>query len=174
MRRTWQVILLLLASVCLSDVACAAQSKLIDVESLSRPRLDSFDAGDGLPNLTLVSISATPDGHVWAGTMRGLARYNGLRFVPVELPGDARSPGMISSVLAIDNQQIWAAQANRGVYLWNGRQWRHFRPGQEFPGHDVRRLRAFNTRDGLRIFATTNEGLIAVWDGKRWAELNIG
>ena len=174
MRRTWQVILLLLASVCLSDVACAAQSKLIDVESLSRPRLDSFDAGDGLPNLTLVSISATPDGHVWAGTMRGLARYNGLRFVPVELPGDARSPGMISSVLAIDNQQIWAAQPNRGVYLWNGRQWRHFRPGQEFPGHDVRRLRAFNTRDGLRIFATTNEGLIAVWDGKRWAELNIG
>ncbi|MBP7981388.1 MAG: diguanylate cyclase [Arenimonas sp.] len=168
------MILLLLAGLCLLDAVCAAQSKLIDIESLSRPRMDTFDAGDGLPNLTLVSVSATPDGHVWAGTMRGLARYNGLRFVPVELPGDAGSPGMVSSVLAIDNQQIWAAPANRGVYLWNGRQWRHFRPGQEFPGHDVRRLRAFNTRDGLRIFATTNEGLIAVWDGTRWAELNIG
>ncbi len=65
------------------------------------------------------------------------------------------------------------AALNRGVYLWNGRQWRHFRPGQEFPGHDVRRLRAFNTRDGLRVFATTNEGLIAVWDGSRWAELPV-
>ncbi len=72
--------------------------------------MDSFDAGDGLPNLTLVSISATPDGHVWAGTMRGLARYNGLRFVPVELPGDEGVPDMVSAVLAVDNQQIWAAQ----------------------------------------------------------------
>jgi diguanylate cyclase (GGDEF)-like protein len=173
MRRTLQIIALILACTCVSDAVCAENDKAIDVESLSLPRMDSFDGGDGLPNLTLVSISATQDGHVWAGTMRGLARYNGLRFVPVELPGDEGAPDMVRAVLAVDNQQIWAAPLNRGVYLWNGGQWRHFRPGQEFPGHDVRRLRAFDTRDGQRVFATTNEGLIAVWDGSRWAELPV-
>lgn len=164
---------LLLACLCLPVASSASSTKLIDVESLGRPHIDTFDTGNGLPDLSLLTISATPDGHIWAGTMRGLARFNGLGFVPVDLPGDPDSPGIIRSVLAIDNQNIWVASANRGVYLWNGRQWRHFRPGLEFPGKDVRRLRVFNTRDGQRVFATTNQGQIAVWDGRRWSEFSI-
>lgn len=164
---------LLAAILWLSEPVCATSAQTIDVDSLSRPRVDTFDGGVGLPNLTLLSVSATPDGHVWAGTMRGLARFNGLRFMPVQLPGDGALPGMVNSVLALDKNQVWAAPSNRGVFLWNGSRWQHFRPGQEFPGHDVRRLRAFSTRDGVRVFATTNEGMIAVWDGKRWTELPV-
>lgn len=150
-----------------------AQPSTIDIEALGYPRVDQFDSGDGLPNPTIVSISATDDGHIWAGTMRGLARFNGLRFVPVALPGDDGHPDVISSVLALDNRQIWVAPLNRGVFLWDGRVWRHFKPGEDFPGFDVRRLRAFPTRDGMRVFATTNEGVVAVWDGKRWSELPV-
>lgn len=145
----------------------------IDIDTLSTPRIDVFDTGEGMPNLTLLSISASSDGHVWAGTMRGLARYNGLRFIPMELPDVHGTPSIISAVLAMDKNQVWVAPSNNGVFLWNGHQWRHFKAGQEFPGYDVRRLRAFNTRDGLRIYATTNEGIIAVWDGKHWEEHKI-
>lgn len=167
------IIALLVLVAGLRPVLAAASPSAIDIEALGYPRLDLFDSGDGLPNLTIVSVSATEDGHIWAGTMRGLARFNGLRFVPVALPGDDGHPDVISSVLALDNRQVWVAPLNRGVYLWNGTVWRHFRPGRDFPGYDVRRLRAFNTRDGMRVFATTNEGIIAVWDGKRWTELPV-
>ena len=173
MGRVRLAIVLIFACICLPNLHASHSTKTIDIDALSSPRMDMFDAGDGLPNLTLVSISATEDGHIWAGTMRGLARYNGLRFVPVELPDAGSSPGMISAVLAINNQQVWVAPANDGVYLWNGRAWRHFHAGKEFPGFDVRRLRAFKTRDGMRVFATTNDGMVAVWDGKRWSELAL-
>lgn len=167
------VIVSLLACLCVPIGHASHPTKAIDIDILSSPRMDMFDAGDGLPNLTLVSISATDDGHVWAGTMRGLARYNGLRFVPEEIPGATNSFSMIGAVLALNKNQVWAAPANDGIYLWNGDTWRHFRAGQEFPGFDVRRLRAFNTRNGARVFATTNEGLVAVWDGKQWSELAL-
>ena len=104
-------LLLLLAALRLPAVL--TQPSAIDIETLGYPRLDQFDSGDGLPNLTIKSVSATDDGHIWAGTMRGLARFNGLRFVPVTLPGDDGHPDVISAVLAIDNRQVWVAPLNR-------------------------------------------------------------
>jgi diguanylate cyclase (GGDEF)-like protein len=168
-----RILPLLLACLSVPVSSSATSTKLIDVENLGRPHIDTFDTGNGLPDLSLLSISATPDGHIWAGTMRGLARFNGIGFVPVELPGIADSSGMIRSVLAMDNQNVWSSAPNGGVYLWNGRQWRHFRPGAEFPGKDVRRLRAFNTREGQRVFATTNQGQVAVWNGQHWSEFSV-
>ena len=74
-----------------SPVTLLAQSptpgNAIDIESIGRPPIDLFSVGDGLPDLTAISVSSSPDGHVWVGTMRGLARFNGLRFVGSDLPG---------------------------------------------------------------------------------------
>jgi len=139
----------------------------IDIESIGRPPIDLFSVGDGLPDLTAVSISSSPDGHVWVGTMRGLARFNGLRFISTELPGTGRSK-MITSVLALSESEVWAARANDGVFRWNGENWQHFEAGKDFPGFDIRRLRAFDSPQGRRLFATTNEGGVSEFDGKRW------
>lgn len=139
----------------------------IDIESIGRPPIDLFSVGDGLPDLTAVSVSASPDGHVWVGTMRGLARFNGLRFVSSELPGPGHSK-MITSVLAISKNEVWAARANDGVFRWNGQQWQHYESGKDFPGTDVRRFRLFNSVHGRRLFASTDSGVVAEFDGKQW------
>ena len=139
----------------------------IDIESLGRPPVDLFSVGDGLPDLTAVSVSSSPDGHVWVGTMRGLARFNGLRFVSTELPGAGRSK-MITSVLALSENEVWAARSDDGVFRWNGQQWQHFEPIKNFPGTDVRRLRAFDSPQGRRIFATMDAGAVAEFNGKQW------
>ncbi len=139
----------------------------IDIESIGRPPVDLFSVGDGLPDLTAVSISASRDGHVWVGTMRGLARFNGLRFVTTGMPDTGRSK-MITSVLALNENEVWAARAGDGVFRWNGQQWQNFGPSKDFLGTDVRRLRAFDSRQGRRIFATTDSGAVAEFNGKRW------
>lgn len=108
-------LLLLLAAQRLPAVV--VQPSAIDIEMFGYPRLDQFNSGDSLPNLTIISVSATDNGHVWAGTMHGLARFNGLRFVALALPGDDGHPDVISSVLALGNRQVWVAPLNRGLYL---------------------------------------------------------
>lgn len=159
-----------------SPVTLLAQSptpgNAIDIESIGRPPIDLFSVGDGLPDLTAISVSSSPDGHVWVGTMRGLARFNGLRFVGSDLPGPGRSR-MITSVLAISENEVWAARANDGLFRWNGQKWKHYESGKEFPGSDIRRLRSFNSPQGRRLFATTDAGIVAEFNGKTWSAKNL-
>ncbi len=154
-----------------SSIALFAQTPdkgvAIDIESIGRPPIDLFSVGDGLPDLTAVSVSASPDGHVWVGTMRGLARFNGLRFVTSQLPGPGNSK-MITAVLALAKNDVWAARANDGVFRWNGQEWRHYESGKDFPGTDVRRFRVFDTPQGRRLFASTDSGVVAEFQGGKW------
>ncbi len=160
-------VLIIFASPISFSAETANQGVAIDIENIGRPPIDLFGVGDGLPDLTAVSVSATPDGHVWVGTMRGLARFNGLRFVPSELPGPSNSK-MITAVLALEKNDVWAARANDGVFRWSGQSWHHYEPGKEFPGSDVRRFRAFNSPQGRRLFAATDSGLVAEFNGSKW------
>lgn len=148
----------------------AATGVGIDIESIGRPPVDLFSVGDGLPDLTTISISSSPDGHVWVGTMRGLARFNGLRFVSTELPGTGRSK-MITAVLALSENNVWAARANDGVFRWNGEYWKHYEANKDFPGIDVRRFRSFATANGNRIFASTNNGAVFEFVAEKWVSI---
>jgi len=139
----------------------------IDIESIGKPPIDLFSVGDGLPDLTAISVSSSPDGHVWVGTMRGLARFNGLKFVVSELPGTSRSK-MITAVLAMGENEVWAARANDGVFRWNGQQWQTYEANKSFPGIDVRRFRVFDSPKGRRLFATTDSGVVAEFIGNQW------
>jgi ligand-binding sensor domain-containing protein/signal transduction histidine kinase len=40
-----------------------------------------WTVGDGLPDNSVTSIAQTPDGYLWVGTINGLARFDGVRFV---------------------------------------------------------------------------------------------
>lgn len=144
----------------------------IDVENIGRPPIDLFSVGDGLPDLTSISVSSSPDGHVWVGTMRGLARFNGLHFVSSELPATGRSK-MISAVLAINENEVWAARSNDGIFRWDGQKWHYYQPHKDFPGIDVRRIRQFDSPKGRRLFATTNSGVVAEFIGQKWVAKNL-
>jgi signal transduction histidine kinase/ligand-binding sensor domain-containing protein len=46
--------------------------------------IDVWDTEDGLPNSTVTAVAQTPDGYLWVGTYDGLARFDGVRFVPFD------------------------------------------------------------------------------------------
>ena len=46
--------------------------------------VDAWDTENNLPGSTVTAITQTPDGYLWIGTYNGLARFDGMRFVPFD------------------------------------------------------------------------------------------
>lgn len=45
---------------------------------------DTWTSENGLPDNSVTAIAQTPDGYLWIGTYNGLARFDGVRFVPFD------------------------------------------------------------------------------------------
>jgi signal transduction histidine kinase/ligand-binding sensor domain-containing protein len=71
----------------------------------------SWHTEDGLPDGNITAIAQTPDGYLWLGTFRGLARFDGARFATIgENDGDGAFPGGRISELLVDAQgRLWVA-----------------------------------------------------------------
>jgi signal transduction histidine kinase/ligand-binding sensor domain-containing protein len=83
----------------------------------------SWHTEDGLPDGNITAIAQTPDGYLWLGTFRGLARFDGARFVAIGAnEGDAAFPGGRISELFVDAQgRLWVAgDAGELGYFQNG------------------------------------------------------
>jgi ligand-binding sensor domain-containing protein/signal transduction histidine kinase len=78
---------------------------------------------DGLPQNSVNWIGQTPDGYLWLATFKGLARFDGVRFVVFD---PANSPGLASeSILCCYVDRVgglWVVTESRVlVRLWQGR-----------------------------------------------------
>jgi ligand-binding sensor domain-containing protein len=76
--RLWLAAAVLCGTV--SPCALSAEPRALALEDIGFLPAESFDTGDGLPAISVVSAAVTPQGQVWLGTMRGLVRYNSRRF----------------------------------------------------------------------------------------------
>ncbi len=66
------------------------------------------------------TITQTTDGFLWIGTDAGLIRFDGVRFVPFELPPGSRLPDeRIISLLGARDGSLWIGTAN-GLARWDG------------------------------------------------------
>lgn len=72
--------------------------------------IQSWTGEDGLPGNTVTSVAQTPDGYLWVGTLGGLARFDGVRFVTVDLAKVA---------MVRDTTVTWLYTDRRGD-LWIG------------------------------------------------------
>jgi ligand-binding sensor domain-containing protein len=52
--------------------------------------VDSWHTESGLPDGNVTALAQTPDGYLWVGTFKGLARFDGVRFTIFD--GLARFP----------------------------------------------------------------------------------
>src|SRR5689334_4008399 len=85
------------------------------------PRLDisqyahtSWKIRDGVSKGEIVAIAQTPDGYLWLGTQFGLLRFDGVRAVAWEPPGDQHLPSnYIFNLLAARDGTLW-------IGTWNG------------------------------------------------------
>lgn len=143
-----------------------AQLKPVDIDQISQVPAQVFDDGSGLPDLTVTAVSAAPDGYVWVGTMRGLARFEGQRMTPVPGP-NAAFHAPVQDVLALPNGDVWVVMQQGGMYRWDGQHWLVIDAKAGLPETRVLRLRWFMEGTAGRLFAT-GTGFVAEWDGTRW------
>ena len=70
---------------------------------------------DGLPQNSVLAITQSSDGYLWIGTEQGLVRFDGIRFVTVELlTADGRADSYVTSLLS-DFDTIWVGTRS-GLY----------------------------------------------------------
>ena len=58
----------------------AGPAAAAEIQSEPPPIIDVWQMEDGLPENIVNAIAQTPDGYLWCGTTRGLARFDGVRF----------------------------------------------------------------------------------------------
>lgn len=162
MRRTLSVAFLLtcLAPASAGAPALAAGTNLHGIGWLPS---DVYDTGEGLPDPTVNAIAALPNGNVWLGTMRGLARLNGARLVAEPGPGGVLGKPVLALAGTADGDLL-ASVDGAGVYRRHDGQWQSL--GSPFGSHRTQRLRVFGKPGAVRVFATGSG--VAEWHGTRW------
>jgi signal transduction histidine kinase/ligand-binding sensor domain-containing protein len=76
---------------------------------------------DGLPHNYVFTIHSAPDGYLLIGTDEGLARFDGVRFVPYDLhPTLGLSKKWILSMAVARDGSIWTGTFDGGLYQWRG------------------------------------------------------
>jgi signal transduction histidine kinase/ligand-binding sensor domain-containing protein len=111
----------------------------------------SWHVDEGLPDGTVTALAQTPDGYLWAGSRKGLVRFDGVRFAPV---GAADTNGLpdrrILGLLAARDGSLWIASESGVVAQFSGGRFRvRFAPASgavahALPGSDEPRWFAFS------------------------------
>lgn len=152
-----------LALLCLG-AAQGVRASEIDIDQIGRVPAKLFDEGNGLPDPTVTAVAPAPDGHVWIGTMRGLARFNGLRLITVAGP-DGKLGGAVRDVASTPDGRVWVSMTGVGVFVLEDGNWKDIGAGLGWT-HALR-LRWFPDGDGYRLFATTLGG-VHEWKDGHW------
>jgi len=104
-------LLILLAS-------CAYASALDPSLDISQYAHNSWSIQDGSLPGAVRAIAQTPDGYLWLGTEFGLARFDGVRFVPWNAPSGQRLPSTnIRSLIAARDGTLWIGTLE-GLASW--------------------------------------------------------
>src|SRR6266851_1474124 len=96
---------------------CACASALDPSLDVSQYAHTAWKVRDGFTKGAINSIAQTPDGYLWLGTDFGLARFDGVRVVPWQPPGNQHLPtGTIFSLLVARDGTLWIG--SKGLASW--------------------------------------------------------
>ncbi len=78
----------------------------------------TWTTDDGLPQNSVIAMTQTRDGYLWLGTLRGLARFDGVRFTKFD---EDNTPGLNSSrivrLFEDSKSNLWIGTDTAGVAL---------------------------------------------------------
>src|SRR6266567_5311119 len=109
---------------------------------------------DGLPHNYVMAILPGPDGYLLVGTDEGLARFDGVRFLPYDLDASlGLSKRWVLSILTARDGSLWVGTFDGGLYQWRN-------------GHVITRVEkggsvfAILEDSGGHVWASTRNGVI--------------
>jgi len=105
-----------LAAVCLEVSAFAIDPNRMVSQYLH----DSWGTEKGFPGGSVSAIVQTPDGYLWVGTDKGLARFDGLTFRQFEqaTPGSFVI-GPVRTLLADEQENLWILLQNTKLFRYH-------------------------------------------------------
>ena len=127
---------------------CACASALDPSLDISQYAHTAWKVRDGFFKSGITSIAQTPDGYLWLGTEFGLLRFDGVRAVPWQPPGEQPPDNFVRSLLVSRDGTLWIA-TDGGLASWKEGKLVHY-PQLRAPVHAL-----FEDRSG------------AIWLAKR-------
>ncbi len=139
---------------------------------LAQATLDSWEAGQGLPQNTVQAIAQTPEGYLWIGTQEGLARFDGVQFT---LFDRRTTPELVAnsvvSLLADQDGTLWIGTNGGGLLRMQEGRFESLGPAEGLTGLKIQAL-ARDGRGSLWV-GTEDEGLFRL-DGGRFRRVGPG
>ena len=139
-----------------------------------RPRLmRAYSVAEGLPHRECWSVCEAPDGAIWVGTIRGVARIKDGHAQTV--PGEPRSAGSLT--LVDRDNTVWLGDYDNGIIAWRpgsetNRFWSNLPPN---PGTRVPLEAIYQSPSG-RLWVGTGRGATWFENGQpaaRWGECGL-
>ena len=107
-----------LLSLCILLFFSAGSALALDPSRLvSQYGYTAWRIQDGYFDGQLTSLAQTVDGYLWIGTVNGLFRFDGVRFVPLTQLTGQEMPAFITSLLAARDGSLWIG-TDHGLSHW--------------------------------------------------------
>jgi signal transduction histidine kinase/ligand-binding sensor domain-containing protein len=120
--------------------------------------IDTWEAENGWLGSSVNAVAQTPDGYLWLGTLRGLVRFDGVKFTAFDKSSVPELPHSAIMALHLDRLgRLWAGTAG-GLAVRTGTEWREVAlPGTNNlrGGHVIRSLAE---RSSGEVLVTTRDG----------------
>ena len=166
------------AVIALAGLCCAggpgdarATEKVVLPDFLIR----SWGREDGLPSANVQAIARTPDGYLWAGTSRGLVRFDGVRFVVLttnntpELRDDRITCLLVTRTSDEEPGDLWIGSESG---LLTRRRAGKFESVSVAAGAQGRRINAMVQDHEGSVWVATRGAGVARWRGGSWEVFN--
>src|SRR5215469_6115895 len=103
-------------------MACWACAPALDPSlDISQYAHTAWKVRDGFTQGYVNAIAQTPDGYLWLGTELGLVRFDGVRIVPWQPPGQQLPSNTIRSLLVTRDGTLWIG-TDKGLASWKNGQ----------------------------------------------------
>jgi len=127
--------------------------------------VDVFGTAEGLPSSAVLAVTQTRDGYLWAGTLAGLARFDGFQFTVFD---ENNTPGLSSSqvIRLYEDRQtnLWIGMENGAIAMARGGQVTNVDIGQS--GRAGRLMAICEDASGAVMLYTDGGTLARCWEGK--------
>jgi signal transduction histidine kinase/ligand-binding sensor domain-containing protein/CheY-like chemotaxis protein/HPt (histidine-containing phosphotransfer) domain-containing protein len=130
----------------------------------SQYRWDVWQKEDGLPQNSVTSILQTRDGYLWLGTLEGLVRFDGQRFVIFDKQNTAEMrDNNVAALYEARDSSLWVGTDGGGLLRYQAGKFTPYATQQGLP-HDKVKALAEDAQGTLWV--GTEAGLAQFKDGK--------